>query len=84
MNWSGLGRPGAQNDYFRNKALIKNEQIRALTAKSPKVACSNNALTQTEQIRARVAKNPQIKNFYKKVLIKHKLLIIISKIFKYS
>ena len=36
MNGSGLGRPGAQNEYFLNKALIKIEQIRARTAKTPK------------------------------------------------
>ena len=35
MNGSGLGRSGAQNEYFGNKALIKNEQIRARTARSP-------------------------------------------------
>ena len=64
MNGSGLGRPGAQNEYFLNKALIKIEQIRARTAKSPKLAFSNKALTTTEQIRARVAKNPQIWSFY--------------------
>ena len=36
MNGSGLGRPGAQNEYFLNKALIKNEQIRARAARGPK------------------------------------------------
>ena len=80
MNGSGLGRPGAQNEYFLNKALIKNEQIRALTAKSPKSAFSNKALSTNEHIRARAAKNPQIRSFYKKLLIKHGLLIIIFRI----
>ena len=35
MNKSGLGRPGAQNEYFRNKALIRNERIRARAARGP-------------------------------------------------
>ena len=57
MNGSGLGRPGAQNEYFRNKALIKNEQIRPRTARSPKLTLSNEALITDGQIRERAAKN---------------------------
>ena len=67
MNGSGLGRPGAQNEYFRNKALIKNEQIRARTARSPKLAFSNKALITNGQIRERAAKNIHIRSFYTKL-----------------
>ena len=67
MNGSGLGRPGAQNEYFRNKALIKNELIRARTARSPKLAFSNKALITHEQIQERAAKNIHIRSFYTKL-----------------
>ena len=67
MNGSGLGRPGAQNEYFRNKALIKNELIRARTARSPKLAFSNKPLITSGQIRERSAKNIHIRNFYIKL-----------------
>ena len=36
MNRSGLKRPGAQNEYFLNKALTKIERIRAQAAMGPK------------------------------------------------
>ena len=36
MNGSGLGRAGTQNEYFLKKALIKNERIRARTARGLK------------------------------------------------
>ena len=67
MNGSGLGRPGAQNEYFRNKALIENEQIRPRTARSPKLAFSNKALITNGQIRERAAKNIHARSFYAKL-----------------
>ena len=67
MNGSGLGWPRAQNEYFRNKALIKNEQIRPRTARSPKLAFSNKALITNGQIRERAPKNIHNRNFYTKL-----------------
>ena len=67
MNGSGLGWPGAQNEYFCNKALIENEQIRPRTARSPKLAFSNKPLITSGQIRERSAKNIHIRNFYIKL-----------------
>ena len=43
MNGSRLGRPGAHNEYFLNKTLIKNEQIRARAARGPKSLFSKHS-----------------------------------------
>ena len=67
MNGSGLGWPRAQNEYFRNNALIKNGQIRPRTARSPKLAFSNKALITNGQIQERAAKNIHIRSFYIKL-----------------
>ena len=66
MNGSGLGRPGAKNEYVRNKGVIENEQIRPRTASCPKVAFSTKALITKAQIRESAAKNILINNFYTK------------------
>ena len=52
MKKPGLGRPRPPNKYFANKALIKNEQMRARAAKSPKLTLlddfSNKPLAEIE------------------------------------
>ena len=60
---SGPGRPGAQNKYFWNKALIETDQIRGRAARSSKWIFSKYTFIRKWAHPGLGGQEPQISNF---------------------